>query len=183
MKFRETFDFIIDYHPYYKSLNSKLLKEAESSGYNDGSHYKGINDTSKFSLNLSSKTIDLIVSWVHTLLYNRYEYLKVWDLQMKDVWFTTYHKGDVTVPHDHDPAYASWVYFVNTPRGSSPLIFTTRGKRIKAEEGKVVIFRSHLTHHVPKNSCDNRIVLVGNSVILPFDLEKARSEAKIPIPR
>ena len=175
----ERFDLIIDYHPHYKSLNSKLLKEAETSGYNDGSHYKGINDTSKFSLNLSSKTIDIIVFWVHTLLYNRYESLKGWNLEMKDAWFTTYHRGDVTVSHDHDPAYASWVYFVNTPKGSSPLVFTTSGKRIKAEEGKIVIFRSYVKHHVPRNNCDNRIVLVGNSVVLPFDLEKARRDATI----
>ena len=31
--------------------------------------------------------------------------------------------------------------------------------------------------------CDNRIVLVGNSVVLPFDLEKARNDGRSPINR
>ena len=32
----------------------------------------------------------------------------------------------------------------------------------KAEEGKIVIFSSTLKHYVPKNRCDNRLVLAGN---------------------
>ena len=44
----------------------------------------------------------------------------------------------------------------------SPLVFTTSGKKIKAEEGKVVIFSGDILHHVPKNRCNNRIVLAGN---------------------
>ena len=74
-----------------------------------------------------------------------------------------YRKGDYTVSHIH-PGDFSFVYFVKTPSGSSPLVFTTSGKRIKAEEGKLILFSSRLKHHVPKNRCDNRIVLSGNLV-------------------
>ena len=64
--------------------------------------------------------------------------------------------------HAHHPSAYSFVYFLRCPKGSSPLIFTTSGKRIKAEEGKVVIFPGNLKHHVPKNKCYDRIVLAGN---------------------
>ena len=63
--------------------------------------------------------------------------------------------------HAH-PSPFSFVYFVRCPKGSSPLIFTTSGKKIKAEEGKVVIFPGNLLHHVPENKCDGRITLAGN---------------------
>ena len=53
-------------------------------------------------------------------------------------------------------------YFIKTPKESSPLIFTTSGETINAEEGKLVIFPASLIHEVPKNKCDDRIVLSGN---------------------
>ena len=59
-------------------------------------------------------------------------------------------------------ALYAFVYFVNSPKGSSPLVFTTSGKRIKPEEGKILIFPPQLFHHVPKNKCDGRITLSGN---------------------
>ena len=83
------------------------------------------------------------------------------------MWFASYDKGNYVKVHNHLPfAVFSWVYFINSPRGSSPLIFTTTGKRIKPEEGKIVIFPSFIMHHVPKNKCDNRIVMAGNA--LPY---------------
>ena len=73
-----------------------------------------------------------------------------------------YRDNEFTIKHHHYPADYAFVYFVKCPKGSSPLIFTTSGKRIKAEEGKVVIFPGNLVHHVPKNKCYDRIVLAGN---------------------
>ena len=56
----------------------------------------------------------------------------------------------------------SFVYFIKCPKGSSPLVFTKSGKKIKAEEGKIVIFPGWLRHHVPKNKCEGRITMAGN---------------------
>ena len=47
-------------------------------------------------------------------------------------------------------------------KDSSSLFFPTSGKKIKAEEGKVVIFPGNVRHSVPPNKCDNRIVVAGN---------------------
>ena len=56
----------------------------------------------------------------------------------------------------------SWVYFINCPKGSSPLVLTDSGKRISAEEGKVVIFPGFVRHEVPVNKSDDRVALICN---------------------
>ena len=70
--------------------------------------------------------------------------------------------GESTRVHEHLPNVWSFAYFVNCPRGSSPLVFTNSGKKIKAEDGKIVIFPTSVRHHVPKNKCEDRVVLSGN---------------------
>jgi hypothetical protein len=62
------------------------------------------------------------------------------------------------------PNYFSFVYYVTTPEGSSPLVFPTSGHEVKAEEGKVVIFESRLRHTIPPNQCEERCILAGNFV-------------------
>ena len=90
-----------------------------------------------------------------------------WELKIDNSWLAWYREEEFAIPHHHHPAAYAFVYFVKCPKGSSPLIFTTSGKRIKAEEGKVVIFPGNLCHHVPKNKCDGRIVLAGNILFYP----------------
>jgi hypothetical protein len=78
-------------------------------------------------------------------------------------WFAKYNKGDRTLSHTHFPCLYSFVYFVNAPEGSSPLVFTSSDQSVEAKKGRVVIFPASLEHHVPVNECDNRIVLAGNT--------------------
>ena len=178
MQISEKLDVIIGHHPCHESLKQPLLDDSVSAGYHIGSPYKGRDDTSRFSKHTNSKSITTIGLWVNTLIRNKYLYLdpQGWRVKMGSCWFTTYGKGDYTVPHDHEPGYFSWVYFVDCPKGSSPLVFTKSGKRINAEEGKVVIFRSLVQHHCPKNNSDRRVVLVGNTVI--FTEEELRAIRK-----
>ena len=75
-----------------------------------------------------------------------------------------YGKGDYCKSHSHYPSLFSFVYFIKCPPKSSPLIFTTSGEEISAEEGKVVIFPSMLKHHVPYNHSEDRIILSGNMI-------------------
>ena len=174
MQISEKLDVIIGYHPYHESLRQPLLDDCISAGYHTESPYKGRDDTSKFSRNTTSKSINKVGGWVNTLICNKYPYLgpQGWKVNLGSCWFTSYGRGDYTVPHDHEPGYFSWVYFVKSPRGSSPLVFTSSGKRIKAEEGKVVIFRSMVKHHCPRNNSDHRVALVGNSVLDRQESEK-----------
>ena len=55
-----------------------------------------------------------------------------------------------------------WVYFVRTPKGSSPFVFTYSDTPIEAEEGKIIIFPASMVHNVPRNNCKDRVVLAGN---------------------
>ena len=77
-------------------------------------------------------------------------------------FFVRYNKGHYAVSHDHLPCIWSWSYYVKCPPGSSPLVFTTSGKRMNLKEGQCIVFPSSIKHYVPKNNCDDRVVLVGN---------------------
>ena len=87
-------------------------------------------------------------------------------LSFSNTWINRYDVGDHAVDHRHLPNLVSVVYFIKTPEGSSPLIFTESGEEIEAKEGTAVIFPSHLYHHVPPNQCEDRITMAGNLEVL-----------------
>tara|TARA_Y100000748_G_scaffold11552_1_gene9665 strand:+ start:210 stop:734 length:525 start_codon:yes stop_codon:yes gene_type:complete len=166
MQISEKFNIIIEKHHYYELLNKKLLKDAETADYSGWSQSDC--DTALFSsATTTSKNIDLINSWVKLLIFKNYpflgdeKYMGESGFTMQ-TWFVKYREGDETKSHHHIPSFCSWVYFLRCPKGSPPLVFTQSRKKVKSEEGKVVIFPSWLRHHVPPNKCDGRVVLVGN---------------------
>ena len=166
MEIKEKFKVHIHTYPHSKSLNvqlyhdSKLIGSPGRQGY-----YTNIVGKKSFTPGPNSPA-QKIADWVKSLLISRYfEQSKVSQPQemCSSMWYATYGKEDYAKSHDHVPfAFWSWVYFINTPPGSSPLVFTTSGKRVKAEPGKLVIFPGWVKHHVPKNKCEDRVVLVGN---------------------
>ena len=158
---------ILEYiHPLHQSLNEKIVKESLTFKYRHGdemrmmdgstSNVKALQTTDK---TIMSDSLGKIYYWILTILR---DYYKGWNYHINSSWVSIYKKGDYTKPHCHVPASFAFNYFIKTPKGSSPLIFTTSGKRIKAEEGKLTIFPGSSVHEVPKNKCDNRIVLSGN---------------------
>jgi len=168
MRIKEYHTVIIRKHPYAESLNKKLLQDAqlllETKPWGQFTNIHG-----KRTLNVydHSANVQRLVKWI----LSEYKYDKSSPVNPTDdpyikksvgCWFAKYGKGDYAQPHDHRPHTWSWVYFVNCPKGSAPLIFSTTGKRIKAEEGKLIIFEAHMLHEVPKNKCDNRIICAGN---------------------
>tara|TARA_B100001173_G_C15730514_1_gene438365 strand:+ start:79 stop:615 length:537 start_codon:yes stop_codon:yes gene_type:complete len=173
MKIRENCEVIVEKHPHSESLNKKLMEDIKDSYFY--SPEDNINHTNVIATqhNVKSedktKSMQLIENWVSSLLDRAYlsSFLsapKEYGARLNmNIWFAKYNKGDYTLDHHHiNYAQYAFVYFVNCPKGSSPLVFTTSGKRIKAEEGKIVIFPPQLYHHVPKNKCDGRITLSGN---------------------
>ena len=111
----------------------------------------------------------MILSWVTTILCDKYAWIRKrnYIVDFPNTWFVNYDKGEYTINHDHVPSTWSWVYFVNTPKGSSPLIFTSSGKKVKAEAGKLVLFPGSVYHYVPPNKCKDRIALSANVHLLP----------------
>ena len=168
MKIREDLIVNSELHPYADSLKEKLMTEAfdiESSGF-ENAKFTNIVGTKLTVDNSSNAPSKIIGNWVTNIMRNAYFNADVQKMSYRStLWFAKYNKDDYTKTHGHDPyAIYSWVYFINCPKGSSPLVFTTSGRKIKAEEGKCIIFPSFLKHHVPKNRCENRLVLAGNII-------------------
>ena len=166
MLIKENLPVIIERHPRHESLNTKILKDARDFGYSEGQLNKdgGVSNVKApktVGRKVTSPAIELIYDWILLLLKSKSEN-KGWSFEVDNSWLAWYRDNEFTIKHHHYPADYAFVYFVKCPKGSSPLIFSTSGKRIKAEEGKVVIFPGNLCHHVPKNKCDGRIVLAGN---------------------
>ena len=162
---REEMPIIIENHPHYKSLNSKLLQDAESMGYPES--YKSNVKAKMSNWQCDSKNINIIKNWVKQILVRDCKFDPTstgYHLDVIETWFSKYDKGDYTNLHSHINTLWSFVYFINCPKGSSPLIFKTSGKKIKAEEGKLVIFPGTILHYVPQNKCENRVVLAGNVI-------------------
>ena len=165
MECREQLPVLIESHPYYKSLNKKIMDESIEYPFVDSTEVLnrdgGISNLRAFKTQskLDSKSFEVFYGWILSLLRDQYP---GWKFRVTDSWLGKYNKGHHAYSHNHSPAFMSFVYFIKCPKGSSPLVFTTSGKRVKAEDGKLVMFPGYLKHHVPKNKCDGRIVLAGN---------------------
>ena len=165
IEIKEKVPLFIDHHPYYESLNKKLMKDSVEYIFQDPKDVRNVDggETNVRAFHtpntIKSPSISLIHDWVLSLSASR---IQGWKFVIPHTWMIKYNKGDYTINHGHVPAIFSFVYFIKCPRGSSPLVFTTSGKKIKAEEGKLVVSPGHVMHYVPKNRCDDRITLAGN---------------------
>ncbi len=118
------------------------------------------------------KELKLITDYIHSLisaLGKDYYTPSIGDqgwnnckLVLHHLWGQYYNKGDFQESHFHVPFHWSFCYWVNTPRGSSPMIFTDNNKKVPAIAGTTAIFPSYLWHHIPPNKCIERSVIVGN---------------------
>jgi len=159
---KENVEIFIEDYPYHVSLNKKLIEESKKFLFKrnlicDGGALTNIK-AEQTSNNIESASLSILIQWIMSIMIGKYNssYL------LKYRWITRYDKGDYAVSHRHQPAAFAFNYFIKTPKGSSPLVLTTSGKRIKAEEGKIVIFPGNVNHHVPKNNCNGRMTLAGN---------------------
>jgi len=161
---RENLLYIIENHPYYDKINKNIIKDSLNFKYSEETFLMSGKQSNVRALKtedkkITSDSIDLIHNWVLNLVNN---FCPGFTFDIDSSWLINYKKNQYTVSHHHMPYSFAFVYFVRCPRGSSPLVFTTNNKKIKAEEGKVIIFPGSLKHHVPKNKCEGRIVLSGN---------------------
>ena len=164
MKYKENLEVYSEYYSDPQSLNEQILKESgEFRWVDDVRLVAGGSSNVKASQTeehiVVSPSIKVIYEWVFDRVRTLYP---GWKYCITSAWLARYDKGHYTVSHDHIPTAFSFVYFIKCPQGSAPLIFTTSGKRIKAEEGKLLIFPGNMKHHVPKNKGEGRMVLAGN---------------------
>ena len=89
-----------------------------------------------------------------------------------DCWGVMYTKGQFSVAHAHWPNVWSWCYYIDTPIGSSPLVFPD-GKDgnhyVFPDSGDLVLFPAWVRHEVPPYTCDEkRILVAGNLERIPY---------------
>jgi|TARA_R100000081_G_scaffold23416_1_gene10262 hypothetical protein len=168
---RENLEIEIHYHPHYQSLNKKLMDDFSKLSfysYENTSNYTNIKG-SQFGftgddVNLKPRGVTLIENWVEQIVRDKLS--GSFNFRF-GTWAARLDKNQETLEHSHlHFCTLAFVYFVNTPKGSSPLVFPTSGKKIKAESGKLVLFPPSLSHKVPINKCDNRVTIASNVTIL-----------------
>ena len=91
------------------------------------------------------------------------------EMELYNIWGQLYNKGDYQTSHVHLPHHWSFVYYVNTPPGSSPLVFTHSNRKIYPKSGEVLIFPAWIRHEVPPNKCEGRTVVAGNYRFVKID--------------
>ena len=154
----EKIEFVTVEHPMGEHLRQLLLHESKTIDYNMS--YKTNVQASMTEWEVETKGVKILGEWItEDILGSAYKQYK---MILSNVWFAKYSKEEYTRSHAHLPAVFSFVYFIQSPSGSSPLVFTYSKKEIEPKEGLLVLFPSVLYHQVPPNKCDDRIVLAGN---------------------
>ena len=84
--------------------------------------------------------------------------------KLVDLWGQVYNEGHYQTFHNHIHNDWSFVYYVNTPPGSSPIVFRGMSKRIKPIAGMMLFFPGYVDHYVPPNRGVGRSIVAGNLV-------------------
>ncbi|MDB4348720.1 2OG-Fe(II) oxygenase family protein [bacterium] len=83
-----------------------------------------------------------------------------------EFWGNVYTKGDYAQPHHHIPNSVSLVYFLKVKWYDSPLVFSDFDEKIDPEEGKYILFPSHILHHVPTHKFDHKRITISSNFVL-----------------
>jgi hypothetical protein len=151
-------------YPYSHVDNKKIAEYILSCG--DKQKYQTNVKAQMTSWDITSPEIEKIKKWVLKNLISMKPANPLAAFDFSCVWGNVMRKNDYAVPHDHTPAYMSFVYYVKTSEDSSPLCFLASGLTIRPDEGTLVLFPAHLKHFVPRQKfLDERISLAGNIII------------------
>ena len=146
-------------YPHAEKINPILHKTIEQ---NLSIEDRGTKQTEWY---FKSKEFDLISDYVIHKIYSEDLFAVVevpGEYVLLTRWGMWYDRGQYQNIHDHLPCHYSFVYFVNTPKGSSSLVFSDSGKKVIPKSGHGVIFPAFLNHHIPSNNCQGRTSVVGN---------------------
>ena len=150
------------------NANNKVLGDANRTDFSFGMEIRD-----------KSSELDYLLSWIESAIPQMAHIFacgKVKDycadeigynaagFKIREVWGVDYAKDQGVYFHNHFPYCMSFVYYVNVPEGSSPLVFPTSGYKLYPESGKMVIFESRLRHAIPPNGGSGRSIIVGNFI-------------------
>jgi hypothetical protein len=86
-------------------------------------------------------------------------------LMTDECWGASYGKGEFTKNHNHWPALWSWCYYLQVPKGSSPLVFSEAGIMFEPNVGDLVIFDGQAEHSVPPCECEEKRVMIAGNIV------------------
>jgi hypothetical protein len=86
-------------------------------------------------------------------------------LMTEECWGASYGKGEYTKNHNHWPALWSWCYYLQVPKGSSPLVFTEAGIMFEPKVGDLVVFDGQAQHSVPPCDCEEKRVMIAGNIV------------------
>jgi len=156
-----------EYHyPYAEKINPLLFSFISSLKidipYNGGK--KDIRNITRWIKNerlyVQNKEVEIISEWVFNIL--RRDFYCHPGIDLLELWGLIYKNGDSHHSHCHPPFLYTFCYYINSPKGASPLVFSTSKKKFKPESGKLLIFDARLFHEIPINKGEFRCVLSGN---------------------
>jgi len=156
---RERLKIFESRYPFANNLNPRLHKVILEIG--DTLDKPRSVDAKMTEWRTENKLFDIVTSFISKHIETDFG---IYGMTCSECWGIICDNGDSIETHNHQPSQFSFAYYVNTPKGSSPLVFDTSGYKVKAESGKIVIFDSKLKHHVPKNKCDGRSLISGNFI-------------------
>ena len=117
------------------------------------------------NLNIQNKHLSLLENWISQIIERDFVIGKRSPLICFEMWGIIYEDETEIEIHSHPDALYSTSYYVNAPKGSAPLIFKESNYKIKAQEGKLIVFDGRLDHHIPRSKISNnekRCVIICN---------------------
>ena len=166
-------------YPFADRINPKLYNLVDL--YHNNDPIKGGGKRTNPNLHQQdNKEINILTRWINDLIINFSSNIRggsspyipscsglgggggfdPYQSYIHSCWGVIYKKGDGVEKHNHFPYPISFCYYVKTPSHSSPIII--ENKRMRVNEGQLILFLSHYDHYVPKSKVDGRCVIVGN---------------------
>ena len=100
---------------------------------------------------IQNHQLTLLENWISQIIERDFVIGKRSPLICFEMWGIIYEDETEIEIHSHPDALYSTSYYVNAPKGSAPLIFKESNHKIKAKEGKLIVFDGRLDHYVPKS--------------------------------
>ena len=169
---RENLELYQYEYPFYDRVNSKIqtfIKSLECDSHPYHTKDQTLTRHIKNSqLNIKNREVDIIVNWI-TEIVNRDCFRPRLDngyvrLKCSELWGINYEKGEYLGHHSHDGYAYTFSYVVSMSKRSSPIIFTTSGRKVNQKEGQLTVFDSRLKHRVPHNKVEGKCILAGNII-------------------
>ena len=160
-------------YPHANELNPKLYQYIKT--HSDREHAANLTIRKTKEWQTFTEDYLTISNWVKKVIPEITDNNDI--LHLTELWGVVYEKRESIGRHNHYPNRWSFVYYVNVPEGSAPLIICgDRGEdelRTIPTAGECILFPAWINHYVPENNCEGRCAVVGN-----FDFKDTLKRSK-----